>query len=497
MSSDNGFSENEVMPLPSVVTSFREDVSEPIQWEVIPTAGDFGARVDFTAGVIAVPLGGDEYSQRLQLQKIIEARISPMDQQLYKHIAAQHVSDGISEGMVRIAEQSRIAAITKKFCDAKGLPDEPDGSEKIMGKRLATAGDARSWDKAVEITLLKNGTKAFDAFASGVRSVNPEWSAQLRKLAKRLTSVFDGHPTDIGNTAPYNYGDGVTGPAGFMHTLYAANEVSSYLSTGYKAPREIKQLREKDEDERAANYGDGPEPVSMKNALAREDSPLNTDDMPDDFEFNVDNGEFGKLVFAEDMPLTVEVSGYMRRKRKGMQSGRRVTYPSRLLTDPERRIFGQKVKVKGGIVVIDLSGSMSLSQQDIEAIVTAAPAAVIMGYSDCGGGEPNAWIFANRGWRVRDIGHVGGQNNGVDGTALTWAVRHRKYGEDIVWVSDGEVTSMGGGQRNELVIQCAKIVKKNRIIMIPSVREAVAMFKANKMVNKPAGPIRAALLGKI
>ena len=32
--------------------------------------------------------------------------------------------------------------------------------------------------------------------------------------------------------------------------------------------------------------------------------------------------------------------------------------------------------------------------------------------------------------------------------------------------------------------------------MIPSVEEAVKQFKAGKLTNKPAGPIRDALLGK-
>jgi hypothetical protein len=32
--------------------------------------------------------------------------------------------------------------------------------------------------------------------------------------------------------------------------------------------------------------------------------------------------------------------------------------------------------------------------------------------------------------------------------------------------------------------------------MIPSVEEAVSMFKKGKLINKPAGPIRSALLGK-
>ena len=55
---------------------------------------------------------------------------------------------------------------------------------------------------------------------------------------------------------------------------------------------------------------------------------------------------------------------------------------------------------------------------------------------------------------------------------------------------------MGGGQHDELVLQCARLVKKHKIIMISSVAEAVKMFKNGKLINKPAGPIRQALLGR-
>ena len=490
-----------ILPLPSVITSFREDISEPINWEIVPIAGEFGAKVDFASGVMAIPLAGDSHSQHQQLQQLIQARVSPLDDSIFSKTAQLHKDQGITEGILRAAESARISAITEKFAEVKGLKREPDGSEKITGKRLATANTPTSWDKAVEYTLKNYGTKSFDSFASGIRSVNPEWSQRLRQLNKSLAGVLSGDATDLGDTTPCKYGDSITGPRGFQNTLYAASRVRDYLSDGYKAPDDMKKMAEKADEERASKYGKEDRFDPERGTMKLERMELDSDDIPDDFEFPYDENGFAKLVIDESLPLTVEVAGYMRRKRRGMTSGRRVTYPSRMLTDPNRRVFGAKVKVKGGVVVVDVSGSMSLSQEDIESIVEAAPAAIIIAYSQQSRGdddtEPNAWILANRGWRCTDMSRVNCSGNGVDGPALTWAIRHRKHGEDIVWVSDGRVTSKSDGYHNGLAIECAKLVKKHKIIMIPSVEEAVSMFKKGKLVNKPAGPIRDALLGRL
>ena len=220
--------------------------------------------------------------------------------------------------------------------------------------------------------------------------------------------------------------------------------------------------------------------------------------MPDDYEFPHDeDGDFAELVIDDTLPLSVQVEGFMNRKRKPALVGRKLGNVSRWYTDPERRIFTNKVRVKGGMVIVDISGSMSLSQEDIEAIVEAAPAATILAYSQTHYTSANAWLLAKRGWRVREIPNIGGAGNGVDGPALVWGIKNRHPNEPIVWVSDGEVTSNGGGQNDRIILQCAQLVKKHKIIMIPSVEEAVKMFKAGKLINKPAGPIRKALLGRL
>jgi len=493
--------ENLSIPLPNVVSSFREDIAAaPIEWHIEPTPGQFGSGVDFAAGILAVPLTGDSFSQRIQLQNLVELRCSPTDPNIYSKMAGYYDSQGITEGILRAAESARISAITEKFAEVSGLVQEPDGSEKTIGKRLATANTPQSWDQAVEYTLKVHNTKAFDSFASGVRSVNPEWSKRLRELNKELTSTLRGSASQLGSTVPTNFGNGIEGPQGFGNTLYAASAVRNYLSDAYRAPDDMKQRMREKEEKRAQEYGKiDPKDLSEHGKLSKQEMELE-DDLPDDFEFDhpEDGSGFGELRVCDTMPLLVEVKGYMHRKRRAMTSGRRIAYPSRMLTDPQRRVFGTKVRVKGGIVVIDISGSMSLTQEDIEAIVDAAPAAVILAYSDCNNApEPNAWVLASRGWRVKDIGNIGGQNNGVDGPALTWAIRHRHRGEDIVWVTDGQVTGMRNGYNDELSKQCAKLVKKHKIIMIPSVADAVKQFKAGRLINRPAGRVRDALLGRL
>ena len=490
-----------VLPLPGVISSYREDASDQAQWDIVPSAGDFGAGVDFAAGVLAIPLSGDAYSQLLQLEQLVKVRISPLDPEFPKRIASLYKSYGMNEAILRAAESARINAVTDQFAQVKGIKREPNGSEKKTGINLATANTTQAWDRAVAFTLEHHGTKAFDSFASGVRSINPEWSNNLRKLNRRLSSVFSASALDVGSTVPREYPDGVTGPMGYSYTIDAALSVRDYLSGGSKTPDDIKESKKREDDKRAEEYGSKPEGYDFtKGELDGEEVKIE-DDLPEDYEFpSGEDDQFAKLIVDDTIPLTVEVPKYMHRKRRAMVSGRRIAYPSRMLTDPQRRVFGSKVRVKGGIVIIDISGSMSLTQKDIETIVDEAPAAIVLAYShDKQNNEaPNAWILANRGWRVKEIpDDIGRKGNGVDGPALLWAIRKRNRNEPIIWVCDGMVTSCNDRGSTPLTYECAKLVKKHKIIVIPSVEEAVTMFKAGKLVNKPAGRLRQALLGQL
>ena len=59
MASD--YTDDDVVLLPNVITSLRQDVIDPIKWKILDTDGDLGVGVDFTKGIMAVPLAGDSH----------------------------------------------------------------------------------------------------------------------------------------------------------------------------------------------------------------------------------------------------------------------------------------------------------------------------------------------------------------------------------------------------------------------------------------------------
>jgi len=56
-------------------------------------------------------------------------------------------------------------------------------------------------------------------------------------------------------------------------------------------------------------------------------------------------------------------------------------YPSRLLTDPQQRAFSHTARRDGGVIVIDQSGSMDVTSQELERLLRSAPQALVVGYS--------------------------------------------------------------------------------------------------------------------
>jgi len=160
----------------------------------------------------------------------------------------------------------------------------------------------------------------------------------------------------------------------------------------------------------------------------------------------------------------------------------------RLLTDPERRIFDRTVHGRGGVVVIDCSGSMSLSVEEIKEILTAAPGATILGYSDMGDEKENAWILAHKGKMVSEIPKMGG-GNGVDLPALEWGIRARQRPTSpVIFITDGGVCGKNAGFVETLAMQqCIKSIMKNNVLTYEHVEDSV---EALKMLNRGEKPQR-------
>jgi hypothetical protein len=150
------------------------------------------------------------------------------------------------------------------------------------------------------------------------------------------------------------------------------------------------------------------------------------------------------------------------------------------------RIFGRRRKAPGGTVLVDASGSMSLSMEDIEKIITAAPCATVAMYS--GRKDTGSITVIARGGHRADIKAIErvraqvGSGNIIDGPALEWL---GKQAEPRLWVCDGYVT--GCNDKNTACLStsafaAARRIKAKRFVDLPSAVAAFEQMRSGKSV---------------
>lgn len=164
----------------------------------------------------------------------------------------------------------------------------------------------------------------------------------------------------------------------------------------------------------------------------------------------------------------------MRNKWKGSDRGAIPTHMHRWAID--RFIFGKKRENKAGIsVLVDVSGSMSLSSHDLVRILEEVPAAIVAKYNQRGDDHGDLVILAQKGRRVSDakVGEGSGGGNGIDLPALEWLSRQNgpRY-----WVSDGGVTGQGDGVSYVNSKQCYLECMQNDIYQVQDVDELIAVM---------------------
>jgi len=198
-------------------------------------------------------------------------------------------------------------------------------------------------------------------------------------------------------------------------------------------------------------------------------------------------GKFAQLVFDEGLDYRAAVVRRTARRLQPSVTGTSLRYPSRLLTDPQRRALARTKRAPGGVVLIDQSGSMDVDADEIARLLTVAPAATLIGYSHRPGSttnHANAWVLARDGRRARTAptGNVG---NGVDGPALRWAIRNRRAGDRVIWVTDGQVTDSNDHPDRALAAECAQLVRTNRVALVRTIAQVDAVLRGRPAPETP------------
>ena len=190
-------------------------------------------------------------------------------------------------------------------------------------------------------------------------------------------------------------------------------------------------------------------------------------------------GDWEPLVVSKP-ELSINHTGKLGRRIIASDSGREIRYLNRMITDPDKRVFSRKTRALGGVVVIDASGSMHLSEDDLDRLLKASAGATVLMYS--GGhnnpNKPNTWVIARKGRMVRRLPDPPG-DNACDGPALVYAASLRDRGsQPVIWVSDGYVTGINAGHTNKnLLKDIENITRKHRIIRVDHVEDAEKLMK--------------------
>lgn len=179
-------------------------------------------------------------------------------------------------------------------------------------------------------------------------------------------------------------------------------------------------------------------------------------------------------------------TGRCGRSRTATVTGKAPRFISRLISDPERRIFSRTARGTKALVIVDLSGSMSLNSEDLDRILEASVGATVVGYCANNDTDPNCHLLAHRGRRVREVERWSG-GNGIDAPAVVWACRrYATSNTPILWVTDCEAVGKCG-QTFEVLDECRKVAKFYGIRIEQDVEHAVeALDDLRKGRRRPA-----------
>jgi hypothetical protein len=348
------------------------------------------------------------------------------------------------------------------------------------------------WDTAVQFAIATLGTDGHKKFLTGVRRHNKVWGSVLADIGKRV--VKELKKSNIKRLASTNTDDD-----GLIRGFLVTESIASWVD------RLCENEPKKDDTPESATDGDtsDDEKESTPETPKKRGRPKSTDDKGDIDRALKESRKVSRAgsspipawfpLKVERLPMPDILTGAMGKKRVASNSGKHPRRLHRYLTDPHKRVFDRTIKGKGGMVVIDCSGSMSLSRDEVMSIVMASPGCTVLAYcvtswSKDDDGEPtspNAFVLADGGRIVDTMPELGG-GNGVDLPALKWAVSERRSSRtSIVWVCDGRVTGHGDTGHDTLTLQATEYCLSHGISVVPDAWSAVKYLNELSSGVKP------------
>ncbi len=429
-------------------------------WRVMyapPVAGM--CRTDRRARTMYAPDEMGYTANAIRAHELAHATFSPMQSPAE---LAPHFS--VTPEALTAAEEARINAL----CTRSGilLDHLTDDTESATARRIAKAQDYRA---ALLLLATTYETGAYRSVTTMLGKYAPqEWKKPLSAFRKRLKRELSDNYIDRVDAWRFSDEVGEPLPLGF----YVSVQVAALIDLMTRQdPTETAEQRDQKAQQAAQAENDKRTRRSMKNYKH----------LP---EFTGEGSTYDDVRLLE-LDTDLRHSGKLARRRTPSQVGKKPRRMARLLTDPQRRVFDTRRRSNGGVVLIDQSGSMSLTNDEVDSILEAAGGAVVIGYSDMGAGVANVWVIAQNGKRATNYPSAG-DGNGVDASAIRYAASRRtKRGEPFLWVTDGRAYSKHAGWNKGEADEIHALTHKHRIHVCETPTDAIRELQRTARGNAP------------
>lgn len=446
-----------VLPIPDALPQ-RADIETSERWRVTSAPPIRGAcSTNFATRSMSAP---DEYgytAAAVRAHEITHAGFSPQ----YGADTLAPLFDVTPEALAAAEEWRVIALAERAGVSMEHLTDE---TEKSAARLAAIRKD---WRAALILTAQTFGTGAERKVTTTItKHAPPEWKKPLMQFRRTLRSVAKPWALQSMAISEHMASDGTALkiPDGFLYSVHIARHIDAHTRSNPTKSDEKRAAEARQQQQRA-------EADNRRERVARNRRKFTREPQYSE------KGSPYEHVRLMQSDLDERQTGRLATKRTASSTGKKPRRMSRVLTDPQRRVFDKRTRTNGGVIVVDMSGSMHLDDSEVDSILKAAGGATVLGYSNVGSGYANVFLIAHNGERTAEFPEAGG-NNDVDAPALRYAASLRKNKrEPFIWVTDGRAYHDGGAFSIEAARELDALIRKHRIHIAPNPEQAVKELK--------------------
>lgn len=423
----------------------RKD-SNPDQWRVSNGAPLFGfAEADHLEGRVVAPTNIGPMAELLRTYALVKARYGMTAEQIRTNANRHDVDVQAYE----LAHTHYLQTVTNEARDVKSA-DWKDGSGPLHAENVL---HARTHADALRYAMTHIHTAQSNAIGRALTERDPKLGETYKEAKKKLARVMreqHARPTSRINGYQWNEMEN--------HIAHLASIIDEILDG-------------------TTSKGEGDGEISEKG------NPYKPQPR------EADEADWYPVIPAP-VNLNRPHVGKIGTRRHATDTGKSIRHVQRLLTDPNRRVFSRRAVSRSALVVLDMSGSMNYSTEELDEILESCRGAVVVGYSAGDDTSPNFYLLAKDGHRVAEIPEVCG-GNGNDGTAFTYAVKkYRKTPTTpVVWVSDGRVTGRGDYSTRKLSRDMIARLTEARATQCEDMEEALDVIAGLTRGKKPTSKI--------